>query len=166
MIPSCVCLTCVCLFVCVFRGVSLLTLTLYHLAKTVKKSSSAQRNARLYVHYAYARTYTHVYGYVSVHYCTHTRTYGGVGFRNENVSQVENLPQLFHPHTYATPTLHLQHGISLTLQTLDITTFSLHSHHISTYPCILPYTHAYNIIRKHNPPIGGMGLGYIHSQHQ
>ena len=26
--------------------------------------------------------------------------HGGVGFRNENVPQVENLPQLFHPHTY------------------------------------------------------------------
>ena len=57
----------------------------------------------MHVHYAYVRTYTHVYGYVSVHYCTHTRSYGGVGFRNENVSQVENLPQLFHPHTYVTP---------------------------------------------------------------
>ena len=34
----CVPYVCVCLFVCVFRGVSLLTLTLYHLAKTVKKS--------------------------------------------------------------------------------------------------------------------------------
>ena len=30
--------------------------------------------------------------------------HGGVGFRNENVSQVEILPQLFHPHTYTTPT--------------------------------------------------------------
>ena len=75
-----------------------------------------------------------------------------------------------------TPTLHLHlltptinHTPSLTHkhpQTLDITTFSLHSHHISTYPCILSYTHAYNIIRKHNPPIGGMGLRYTHSQHQ
>ena len=52
------------------------------------------------------------------------------------------------------------------LQTLDTTTFSPHSHYISTYPCILSYTHAYNIIRKHNPPIGGMGLGFLHFQHQ
>lgn len=160
------------LFVCVFRGVSLLTLTLYHPPKTVKKSPSAQWNARMHVHYAYARTYTHVYGYVSVHYCTHTRTYGGVGFRNENVSQVEILPQLFHPHTYATPTPHLSPptptytppsttpttNLPLTPQTLDITTFSLHSHYIPTHPCILSYTHAYNIIRKHNPPIGGHGF--------
>ena len=137
----------------------------------------------MHVHYAYVRTYTHVYGYVSVHYCTHTRTYGGVGFRNENVPQVENLPQLFHPHTYVTPTSHLSPSIPHlhllthnthttpthlppTPQTLDITTFSLHSHHISTYPCIFPYTHAYNIIRKHNPLIGGMGLGFPHFQHQ
>ena len=120
------------------------------------------------MHYAYARTYTHVYGYISVHYCTHTRTYGGVGFRNENVSQVEILPQLFHPHTYATPTPtyqppsttpnHHSPPIPNPLQTLDITTFSLRSHYISTYPCILSYTHAYNIIRKHNPPIGGYGF--------
>ena len=102
-----------------------------------------------------------LHGSAYAHYCTHTRKYGGVGFRNENVPQVENLPQLFHPHTYAYP----QHGIyPLVLshppnpRTLDITTFSPHSHYISTYPCILSYTHAYNIIRKHNPPIGGHGF--------
>ena len=75
-------------------------------------------------------------------------------------------PSIPHLHllthnTHTTPT-----HLPPTPQTLDITTFSLHSHHISTYPCILPYTHAYNIIRKHNPPIGGMGLRYTHSQHQ
>ena len=43
-------------------------------------------------------------------------------------------------------------------QTLDITTFSPHFHYIFTHPCILSYTHAYNIIRKHNPPIGGHGF--------
>ena len=65
-------------------------------------------------------------------------------------------------NTYPSPiTKHPQ-----TPQTLDITTFSLHSHHIYTHLCIFPYTHAYNIIRKHNPPIGGMGLRYTHPQHQ
>ena len=34
---------------------------------------------------------------------------GGVGFRNESVSQVEILPQLFHPHTYSTPKLPIQY---------------------------------------------------------
>ena len=33
--------------------------------------------------------------------------HGGVGFRNESCSQVENLPQLFHPHTYTPFTTHL-----------------------------------------------------------
>lgn len=113
-----------------------------------------------------------LHGFAYAHYCTHTRKYGGVGFRNESFPQVENLPQLFHPHTYVTPTpihnmvstipttspIHLPPTYPLTLRTLDITTFSPHSHYISTYPCILSYTHAYNIIRKHNPPIGGHGF--------
>ena len=113
------------------------------------------------MHYAYARTYTHVYGYISVHYCTHTRTYGGVGFRNESDSQVEKLRQLFHPHTYTLFTFTrnpLSVPLFLTPKTLDITTFSLRSHYISTHLYILSYTHAYNIIRKHNPPIGGHGF--------
>ena len=79
-----------------------------------------------------------------------------------------HLSSIYAPST-PTHTHHLQHPPPTypnPLQTLDITTFSLHSHHISTYPCILSYTHAYNIIRKHNPPIGGMGLRYTHSQHQ
>ena len=119
-----------------------------------------------YVHIIGVHDFLH--GYFYAHYCTHTRKYGGVGFRNESFSQVENLPQLFHPHTYVTPTPnpHLltnhphtsPHTHPKPLQTLDITTFSLHSNHISTYLCILPYTHAYNIIRKHNPPIGGHGF--------
>ena len=60
-----------------------------------------------------------LHGSAYAHYCTHTRTYGGVGFRNESVSQLRKLPQLFHPHTYAylrlptptyaLPTLHLSH---------------------------------------------------------
>lgn len=45
-----------------------------------------------------------LHGSAYAHYCTHTRTYGGVGFRNESFPQLRKLPQLFHPHTYATPT--------------------------------------------------------------
>ena len=51
-----------------------------------------------------------LHGFAYAHYCTHTRRYGGVGFRNESVSQLRKLPQLFHPHTYAylrLSTLHL-----------------------------------------------------------
>lgn len=91
-------ITYVCVFlyciVCV-RGVSLLTLTLLHLAKF--------RDS--YVHIS---IYTQlVHGYAYAHYRTHTHTARGEGFRNESGSQVEKSRQLFHPHTYATPTPYL-----------------------------------------------------------
>ena len=94
-----------------------------------------------------------LHGSAYAHYWTHSSTARGMGFRNENVPQVENLPQLFHPHTYATPTPHLPPTYNHHLQppqTLDTTTF------LPTYA--YSPTHAYNIIRKHNPPIGGHGF--------
>ena len=53
-----VCLTCVYLFVCVFRGVVVLTLTLYHLAKTVKKSLFPSVE-RTYIRALCVRAYVH-----------------------------------------------------------------------------------------------------------
>lgn len=59
-----------------------------------------------------------LHGSAYAHYCTHTRKYGGVGFRNESFPQVENLPQLFHPHTYAlSTTWHLQPPSPITKHT-------------------------------------------------
>ena len=86
-----------------------------------------------------------LHGSAYAHYCTHTRKYGGVGFRNESFPQVENLPQLFHPHTYAYP----QHGIYPPVlshpQTLEPLILP-HSHHILT--TFLP-THAYSPTHTH-----------------
>lgn len=55
----CVPYVCVCRVVCVFRGVSLLTLTLYHPPKTVKKSS-LRSVERTYARALCVRTYAHV----------------------------------------------------------------------------------------------------------
>lgn len=100
-----------------------------------------------YVHIIGVHDFLH--GYFYAHYCTHTRTYGGVGFRNENVSQVEILPQLFHPHTYVTPTpLHTTSPIHHSTPTPNPSKPLIlpHSHYILT--TFLP-THAYSPIHTH-----------------
>ena len=86
-----------------------------------------------YVHIIGVHDFLH--GYFYAHYCTHTRKYGGVGFRNESFPQVENLPQLFHPHTYTYP----QHGVYDTYNLSNPLTTHLSPNPLK--PLILPHSH-------------------------
>ena len=81
--------------------------------------------------------------------------HGGVGFRNENVPQVENLPQLFPPQRYTPFTPYIPHyphphphPLYQTPQNLIIPTFPPVSHftnpYLNTYPSTHPHTYVYN----------------------
>lgn len=102
-----------------------------------------------YVHIIGVHDFLH--GYFYAHYCTHKRRYGGVGFRNESFPQLRKLPQLFHPHTYVTPTPYLpptyQPPTHTPLKPRNTNVYSLPK------PLYLP-----TLTTPYNPPIGGHGF--------
>ena len=112
----------------------------------------------------HARTRTYTGTLVCIIAPTHARTGAWVSemrtFRKlknrRNCSILTPTSHLRYTYTHLPTTIYNTHPKPL--QTLDITTFSLRSHYILTYPCILPHTYAYNITMKHNPPIGGHGF--------
>ena len=95
-----------------------------------------------------------LHGFAYAHYCTHKRKYGGVGFRNESFPQVEILPQLFHPHTYAlSTTWHLQPPSPS--QNTPQTPPNPWYYHILTPYSLFTYL---PLQPPYNPPIGGHGF--------
>ena len=87
-----------------------------------------------------------LHGFAYAHYWTHSSTARGAGFRNESFPQVENLPQLFHPHTYVTPTpIHNMASTLLFLVTPQTPSNPWYYHILTTF---LP-TYAYSPTHTH-----------------
>ena len=100
-VPMCMCVYLVCVFVVCRCWHS-------HSITTQNPWSFGEKfSGYAYPHARNARTYT--YTGLLMHIIAPTQAFGrGVGFRNENVPQVEKSPQPIHPHTYDISTTHLE----------------------------------------------------------
>lgn len=153
MIPSCVCLTCVCLYrvVCSWCVV----VDTHTLSPTKNREKIAFPLKGTHVCTRIMRTCVRIRTYTGTLVCIIAPTHARTGGRVSEMRTFRKLKNCGNCSILTPTPIHnmastiLTHPLSQTYphypQTLDITTFSLRSHYILTHLCILSYTHTHII---------------------